>query len=441
MPFPVQSALSGVKKYLSQHDRLWYRRTFTVPAAWAGQRVLLHFGAVDWETTIWINGKKAGQHQGGYDPFSLDITGLLKKDGPQEIVVAVWDPNDTGNTNGIPRGKQVLKPKGIRYTAISGIWQTVWLEPVPQTFIASLKITPDVDAGTVRLATQSVSYSAMPQSGEKRFPGNDLPSNTIEAEVLDGGRVIANASSDQGALIIKLDNPKLWSPDTPFLYDLKVTLRSGDKQLDTVSSYFGMRKIAMQKDEQGINRLFLNNKPLFQFGPLDQGWWPDGLYTAPTDAALRYDIEATRQMGFNLARKHVKVEPERWYYWADKLGLLVWQDMPSANRNPGSDAIFEREYKAMIETHYNHPSIVMWVPFNERWGQYDTARIVDWTKKLDPTRLVDNASGWDDMNCGDVWDMHAYPGPGMNRVTDQRASVLGEFRRPGPADPEPPVGH
>ena len=415
VPYPVQSALSGVKKTVSPEESVWYKRAFAVPAAWEGQRVLLHFGAVDWQATVWVNGTQVGDHRGGYDPFTFDITSALKPNGLQEIVVSVWDPNDSG---AIPRGKQVLRPSGIMYTAVTGIWQPAWLEPVPQTSIRALKITPKLDDSLVSLMV----------TGQ----GTDA-SDTVGVEVLEGGNSVAKGQGGVGAEIpIAITNPKLWAPGSPFLYDLKVTLNRGGKAIDTVSSYFGMRKIEIKKDEAGVNRLFLNGKALFQMGPLDQGWWPDGLYTAPTDEALKFDIDETLKMGFNMARKHVKVEPDRWYYWADKLGLLVWQDMPSgdrpwkgeppptgrrgsarpSNKLLASDAydIYEREYKAMIESHYNHPCIIMWVPFNEGWGQYDTPRIVEWTRQMDPTRLVNNASGWTDMKAGDVADMHSYPG-------------------------------
>ncbi len=432
VPFPVQSALSGVKKTVSPQEILWYRRTFTVPSVWQNGRVLLHFGAVDWQATVWINGTKLGSHQGGYDPFSFDITDALKKSGEQEIVLSVWDPNDAG---AIPRGKQVLNPRGIMYTAVTGVWRTAWIESVPKASIESLKITPNVDRSLVSLIVA----------------GRGMESaDAVAVEVTAGGKTVGKVQGRLGeAIDVKIDNPKLWASGNPFLYDLKVTLTRNGKAIDGVTSYFGMRKIEVKKDAAGVNRLFLNGKAVFQFGPLDQGWWPDGLYTAPTDEALKYDIEETLRMGFNMARKHVKVEPDRWYYWADKLGLLVWQDMPSGDRpwkgeepvtprrssNRPFDKllasetydVYEREYKAMIENYYNHPCIVMWVPFNEGWGQFDTPRIVEWTRKLDPTRPVNNASGWTDMNAGDVSDMHNYPGPGMNKLEEKRASVLGEY--------------
>ncbi|HSW02260.1 MAG TPA: DUF4965 domain-containing protein [Sedimentisphaerales bacterium] len=424
VPFPIESALSGVMKPVGPDNRLWYRRTFETPKGhgWdqEGRRVLLHFGAVDWDTTVWVNGKEVGNHKGGYDPFTFDITDALKADGRQEIVVSVWDPTDAGAQ---PRGKQVRNPHGIWYTAVTGIWQTVWLEPVAPRHIDGLKLTPDVDNAKliVEIGTRLTR------------------SDNVKVEILADGEVVAQANG-LNRIEVQIPNPRLWTPDNPFLYDVKITLGRFNMPVvtDQITSYFGMRKIALAKDEAGINRLFLNNKPLFQYGPLDQGWWPDGLYTAPTDEALRYDIEITKRLGMNMARKHVKIEPARWYYWCDKLGLLVWQDMPSGDRYIGSqdpDIVrteesakqFELELARMIETFYNHPSIVMWVPFNEGWGQYDTPRIVDLVRKLDPTRLVNNASGWTDRGIGDVMDIHDYPGPRAPRLEDKRAGVLGEF--------------
>ena len=426
VPFPAESALSGVMTNITEKDRLWYRRSFDLPPKWTGQHVLLHFGAVDFETTVMVNGKRFLEHSGGYDPFWFDITHALKKEGPNEIVVSVWDPTDALPNS---RGKQVRKPdRGIFYTGTSGIWQTIWLEPVQaEASVESLKLTPDLDAGGLRvtLITRLGVFN-------DRIP-------SFEAVALDNGTEIARGgASIHSSVLLPIKNPKLWTPETPFLYDLKVSLHDGNKKLDEVTSYFGMRKVALGKDDKGVTRIFLNNKPSFMIGPLDQGFWPDGLYTAPTDEALRYDIEVTKQLGFNMARKHVKVEPQRWYYWCDKLGLLVWQDMPSGDRfirdnqpdikrRPESAQQFETELKALINTHYNHPSIVMWVVFNEGWGQYDTPRVTQLAKDTDPTRLVNNASGWADRAVGDVHDMHRYPGPGSPKPEDQRAAVLGEF--------------
>jgi hypothetical protein len=432
VPFPAESALSGVMKPVDPKQRLWYRRTFETPAGWQGKNVLLHFGAVDWETTVWVNGKELGTHRGGYDGFSFDISDALKPSGPQELVVAVWDPTDRGPQ---ARGKQVLKPGGIMYTATTGIWQTVWLEPVAKAHVDALRITPNIDDSSVTVALHAVTSGGKP---------------AVKVEVLDGQQVVQEASQPvqdimksfppqiSPTLKLRVPNAKLWSPDSPFLYGLRITLSENGQPTDQIDSYFGMRKIALGKDEKGIQRLMLNNKPLFQLGPLDQGFWPDGIYTAPTDEALRYDIEITKALGMNMARKHVKVEPDRWYYWCDKLGLLVWQDMPSAHAGDAkTDAIrkgmedaakqFETELKALVEGRWNHPCIVMWVPFNEGWGQYDTPRICDWIKKLDPSRLVNNASGWTDRKVGDVNDIHSYPGPAAPRLEESRAAVLGEF--------------
>ncbi len=421
VPFPVESALSGVMQPVSENDRLWYRRTFEVPEKWLEQRILLNFGAVDFDTTVIVNGKEVGRHRGGYDGFSFDITDALNKVGANELVVAVWDPTDAGTQ---PRGKQVRKPNGIWYTSTSGIWQTVWLEPVSAAHISDLKITPDVDSSSVTVLPVTTTT---------------LRSAEVEVSLRDGFAEIYRASvAAGGRLILPVHKPKLWSPEHPHLYTLVARLQIGGRTLDKVESYFGMRKISLGKDDKGFTRLMLNNKPYFQFGPLDQGFWPDGLYTAPTDAALRYDIEMTKKLGFNLARKHVKVEPDRWYYWCDKLGLLVWQDMPSGdkyikgnqpdiNRSPESATEFETELGALIRGRGNHPCIVMWVPYNEGWGQWDTPRIVEMIKNLDPSRLVDDASGWTDRRVGDVNDMHKYPGPGSPDPEKNRAVVLGEF--------------
>jgi Glycosyl hydrolases family 2, sugar binding domain/Glycosyl hydrolases family 2, TIM barrel domain/Glycosyl hydrolases family 2 len=421
VPFPVESALSGVMRKVSENDRIWYRRLFDVPAKWRGKRVLLHFGAVDFETSVWVNSKQVGQHRGGYDGFTIDITDTMNLLGENELVVAVWDPTDAGTQ---PRGKQVRKPKGIWYTPTSGIWQTVWLEPVNAAYITDLKITPDVDAGTV-----TISASTPPALGVC----------TVEATIHSGHKAIYTGSATAGGRVtLSLNKARLWSPEDPYLYNLTVTLKLGNTTLDKVESYFGMRKISLGKDAKGFTRMMLNNKPYFQLGPLDQGFWPDGIYTAPTDEALRYDIEMTKKLGMNMARKHVKIEPDRWYYWCDKLGLLVWQDMPSGDKyigTKGSDITrtsesakeFEQELTALVQGRGNHPSIVMWVPYNEGWGQWDTARVTEMIKKLDPTRLVDNTSGWADRGVGDVNDMHKYPGPGAPEPETARATVLGEF--------------
>jgi hypothetical protein len=405
VPFPVESQLSGAGEWVAPNQRLWYRRLFATPAHGTGDRVLVNFGAVDWETDVYVNGTKVGSHQGGYDPFTFDITDALKAAAEQEIVVAVRDPTDEGQQ---PRGKQVRRPRSIFYTEVTGIWQTVWLETVPAWHVTALRIDPNLEAGTVTVTVTT--GGAQPTNGR------------VSVAVLDGARTVATVT--EAVATIRIPAPHQWSPADPFLYGLRVQLTGGDE----ISSYFGMRSIAVRTDATGARKLFLNGEPLFQFGPLDQGWWPDGLYTAPTDEALAFDIQQTRDLGFNTIRKHVKVEPARWYYHADRLGMLVWQDMPSGdNKGPEAEAEYFRELQAEIANLRNHPSIVMWVPFNEGWGQHDTPKIVEWVRSADPTRLVDNASGWTDMNVGDVADLHSYPGPGMPPVEKTRASVLGEF--------------
>lgn len=448
VPFPVESALSGVKQFVGPDKSLWYRRSVSLPADahWQGKNILLHFGAVDWETTVWVDGEKVGEHRGGYDPISLDITEALSRSGlkSHEIVVRVWDPSDAGYQ---PRGKQVQKPHGIWYTPVTGIWQTAWLEPVPKTAIRTVHITPDLDSKRF-LVTVECSQK-LPKGVEVSVELYD-PSRRkgSRKDAISGFRETGSVQSTWGpadkVLELKIDDPKLWTPDRPFLYEINVTLRSMKLIYDEVDSYAAMRKISLGKDERGINRLLLNEKPLFQYGPLDQGWWPDGLYTAPTDEALKFDIEITKQYGFNMIRKHVKVEPARWYYWADKLGMLVWQDMPSGDTNAKWDPFgkfdgteltrsmesadcYRKEWKAIIDARRNHPSIVMWVPFNEAWGQFDTVAVTNWTKEYDPTRLVNCASGGNDFPVGDVIDVHRYPGPFAPKPTSERAAVLGEY--------------
>jgi hypothetical protein len=421
VPFAVESALSGVGKPVGSAQALWYRRTVLVPKDWRGSRVLLHFGAVDWECTVWINGLESGTHRGGYDPFTFDITDALKRGTKQEIALRVFDPTDDDNSP-IARGKQVMKPHGIFYTAVTGIWQTVWLEPVPEAHIVRLKTTPDIDIAVLMVEAEI--------AGESE-------GTMLSIEVSRGQEAVAEADVPADAPAqLSIPRLALWSPSDPALYDIRVLLTKGGRTLDEVKGYAGMRKISLGKDAGGVIRLFLNNAPLFEFGPLDQGWWPDGLYTAPTDDALRYDIEAIKALGMNMLRKHVKVEPDRLYYWCDTLGLLVWQDMPSAlfkrealpaDVLAARDAQFEGEWKSIMDALSSHPSIVMWVPFNEGWGQYETERITAWTKLYDRSRLVNNASGWTDKGVGDVSDIHSYPGPDMPPLEETRASVLGEF--------------
>lgn len=430
VPFPVESALSGVAKRVGKDNNLWYRRSFRLPGNFKGKTLLLHFGAVDWRCEVFINGKSAGKHEGGYDPFSFDITPFLTRKQDQEIVVSVWDPSDEGPQ---PRGKQVKEPNSIWYTPVTGIWQTVWLEPVNATHIGNLRITPDVDRKEVRMIAT---------------PKNRRAGDKLKVSVFTGNQKVAEQTFSSDSATIRLDDVKFWSPSSPHLYDLRVSLIRNGKTIDDLKSYFGMRKISAAKDQQG-SRLLLNNEILFQYGPLDQGWWPDGLYTAPTDAALKFDIEQTRAMGFNMIRKHVKVEPARWYYLCDSLGIMVWQDMPSGDmgnrwdsrpgiigvasekeRTPESEAIFRREWKAIMDATYHFPSIVVWVPFNEAWGQFKTEEIVNWTADYDPSRLVNAASGGNFTSAGHILDLHNYPSPAMPDPAvfgKEQVIVLGEF--------------
>ncbi len=423
VPFAPESSLSGVMRSVGEDAQLWYRRTFNTSELSDDGRVLLHFGAVDWRATVWLNGNQVGQHEGGYDAFTFDISDNIDSAVPeQELVIAVWDPVDTSIQ---PRGKQVNQPEGIWYTSVTGIWQTVWLEQVPESSIASLEMTSDIDANVFRLRVNA-------RGGADSYQ--------VEAIASVGGVQVAQQRGAVDDLLeVVIDDPRLWSPEDPFLYNLTVRLVGDGDPVDEVTSYFGMRKITVATDSSGVNRLFLNNKPVLMLGPLDQGWWPDGLYTAPTDEALQYDLEITKQLGFNMVRKHVKVEPERWYYHTDRLGLLVWQDMPNGDRHiertgpdlvrsSDSASVYHKELKAMIDTHANHPSIVVWVPFNEGWGQFDTDAVLSLVKEYDPTRLVDGPSGWADRGSGDIYDLHDYPGPPLLAPVElDRAVVLGEF--------------
>lgn len=428
VPFAIESSLSGVGRTLGEQAELVYRRDFTTPSQWRGQRVLLHFGAVDWKADVWVNDVKVGSHTGGFTPFSFDITAALNANGKNTLTVKVWDPTDKGPQ---PRGKQVSRPEGIWYTPVSGIWQTVWLEPVPQRYIENLRITPDIDNHRLTVEVQTSDPAA---------------SDLLEVAVYDGEALVASGKSINGqpVEVAMPADAKLWSPDSPNLYDLKVSMRDGKKVIDAVDSYAAMRKFSTARDKDGIVRLELNNEPLFQYGPLDQGWWPDGLYTAPTDEALLYDIQKTKDFGFNMIRKHIKVEPARWYTYCDRLGIIVWQDMPSGDRNPEwqnrkyfegteltrtpeSEATYRKEWKEIMDCLYSYPCIGTWIPFNEAWGQFKTVEIAKWTKQYDPTRLVNPASGGNHYTCGDMLDLHNYPAPEMYLYDAQRATVLGEY--------------
>jgi Alpha-L-arabinofuranosidase B (ABFB) domain/Glycosyl hydrolases family 2, sugar binding domain/Glycosyl hydrolases family 2 len=408
VPYPIESALSGIQRH---EDTMYYRRMFTVPSTWDGRRVKLNFGAVTWETRVWVNGTMVGTHTGGFDPFSFDITGALRA-GSNEVIVGAYSPID-GST--FPIGKQRRSPGGIWYTAASGIWQTVWLEPVQANHITRLDTVPDVPAGVLDLVVRGT-------AGQQ-----------VRAEVRTGTTVVGSATGTVGAhLRVPVPNARLWSPEDPFLYDLRVTMGS-----DTVTGYFGMRSLG-KAVVGGVMRPLLNGKFVYQLGTLDQGYWPDGIYTAPTDEALRFDLERQKALGFNMVRKHIKVEPARWYYWADRLGLMVWQDMPALDAVDDvparAHANFESELRRVVEHLMGITSIAQWVPFNEGWGEYDNGRIVDLVRSIDPSRLINHNSG---SNCcvsdpepanGDIIDDHAYQmSSGTRPPTASRVAVLGEY--------------
>ena len=461
VPFAAESRLSGVQQQVGPEKALWYQRSFDVPKQWKGKRVLLNFGAVDWQAEVWVNGRKAGVHTGGYAPFSLDITDLLRKNGPQDLKVKVTDASDQSWQ---PRGKQVAHPRTIWYTSVTGIWQTVWLEAVPQARVVSYLAEADVDKSSLNVHVDT-----------EGLGDGDL----IRVELREGG-VGYSAEKPSGTVIacaygtdivLQVDSPELWSPSTPYLYGLDISILRKGKVIDKVSGYTALRKISAKMDTdtfetsrdvpQGSLRLALNNAILFQFGPLDQGWWPDGLYTAPSDQALRFDIEKTKEWGFNMIRKHIKVEPARWYYWCDVLGVLVWQDMPciadhsstncesrpeevgAAQRNVwalnsfrgGTDCIvpdfwkenYYKEWGEIMDCLKGFPCIVVWVPFNEGWGQFDTEDVVRFTKEKDSSRLVNEASGGNFHLAGDILDVHHYPEPRLNIFDRTKVNVLGEY--------------
>lgn len=427
VPFAVESSLSGVQKELGKGKELWYRRTFTIPSDWKSKNIILHFGAVDWKAEVYLNNIKIGAHTGGYTPFSFDVTPFLTS-GNQKLVVKVWDPTSDSS---IPRGKQVTNPHGIWYTPVSGIWQTVWLEPVNNKHIVGVTPIADVDNNNLKV---------------KVCTKNTESSDIVEVKLKDNNKVIASAKGVAGqTLDLSIPNAKLWSPESPFLYDLDVAIIERGKPVDKVNSYAAMRKVSKKRDANGILRMQLNNKDIFHFGPLDQGWWPDGLYTAPTDEALKYDIVKTKDFGYNMIRKHVKVEPARWYTHCDRLGILVWQDMPNGDQGPHwdmhhyfdgkevtrsieSEQNFRKEWKEIMDYLMPYPSITVWVPFNEAWGQFKTQEITEWTQYYDPSRLVNSASGGNHyLKVGDILDFHKYPSPELMMYDNERITVVGEY--------------
>lgn len=442
VPFCAESSLSGVQRHVGSANALWYERSFKLPSGWKGRDVLLHFGAVDWKAEVWVNGTKVGEHTGGYAPFCFNITPALKKSGKQTLRVRVWDASDEGFQ---PRGKQIEHTHGIWYTPVTGIWQTVWMEPVcPQAHIVSYNPVWDAASSTLKVEVKA-----------------DGSYDEARVELSYGGGPVASGTE------MKIDAPKLWSPDSPEIYDLCITLIKDGKTVDRVEGYTCLRSVGTVRDPQpdrnvnSYKRIGLNGERTFFFGPLDQGWWPDGLYTAPTDEALRFDIEKVKQWGWNMIRKHIKVEPARWYYWCDMLGVSVWQDMPciadhssktNVWRKPeiaamqsnkwahdsllgGTDCEVPREWKdnyykewgEIIDALKCFQCITVWVPFNEAWGQFDTKEVVAFTRKQDPTRLVNEASGGNYAFAGDILDTHHYACPAMNVFEAKFINVIGEY--------------
>ncbi|MGQ8338828.1 glycoside hydrolase family 2 protein [Sunxiuqinia sp. A32] len=418
VPFSIDAPLSGVGHILRYNEILWYQRSFKIPETWKGKNVLLHFESSDWETSVYVNGKRIGQHRGGYDPFSYDITSYLKS-GENTLNVCVWDATEN-QCQAI--GKQIMPEnrQGFRYQPTGGIWKTVWMEPVSDGSVENLKITPQYDQASLRLNVKT-----------RNSEGNVL------AQVWKDGKMITETAGTPGTdFDIPMKGFEAWSPSFPVLYDLKVFVKDQGKVVDEVNSYFGMRKIEIKKASDGFQRIYLNNEQVFQYGPLDQGYWPDGVLTPPTEEAIKYDLEYLKSIGCNMVRVHIKTHPDRWYYQADKLGLLVWQDMtcmPKYGQNVDDAAAkqWHAEYKSMVDWLYNHPSIVMWIVFNEGWSQHNTEFYTNWIDQYDPSRLINCASGWDDYPVGDIVDIHDYTFYPRNNAADfklkgKRALVIGE---------------
>lgn len=431
VPFSIESSLSGVAKKFNPTDKLWYRKEFTLDPAWKGKQILLHFGAVDYACQVWVNNRPVGTHTGGNNPFSFDITRYLKKSGMQTVELCVTDPTDTES---ITRGKQQLNQRGIWYTPVSGIWQTVWLEPVSPAHIRSVLPETDIRNSTVKLHLDIA-----------RPAGNE----SLQVKVLDEGKTIQTTEWKANEEIeLTVPSPTLWSPRTPKLYGLEISLSKNGKELDKVTSYFAMRKVSIDRDEAGYKRICLNGNPVFQYGTLDQGWWPDGLLTPPSPEAMIWDMVQLKEMGFNTIRKHIKVEPATYYYYADSLGIMLWQDMPSGFATARREAEhlshtapkdwdapaevaaqWSNELNEMIDHLRFFPSITSWVVFNEGWGQHNTVDIVESVMRKDTTRIINGVSGWTDRKVGHVHDIHNYPSASMvlPEFTNDRVSVLGEF--------------
>lgn len=409
VPYPIESALSGVKKSVSGRENLWYKTIFTLPKNWENKQIILNFEASDWETKVWINGQEVGIHQGGYNPFSFNISSFLNKNKDNEILICVWDATGKQQTT----GKQSLNPENIFYTSSTGLWQTVWLEPVNDTYFSSFRYTSNIDTNTISFNTKT----------------NNLTNMDVNVTIYNQNKIIASGLGKANSeIIVHIDQPILWTPDNPFLYQATIVLKDQENIIDQISSPIGMRKISLGKDKDGFTKILINNEFIFQNGVLDQGYWPDGIYTPPTDEAMVYDLKIIKEMGFNMIRKHVKIENRRFYNWCDQMGILVWQDMPNGdNSKIDSPFHFKNELKNLIETKYNHPSIIVWTPFNEGWGQFETAEITNLIKEYDPSRLINSVSGKGDVGTGDIKDIHSYPIPIKITPEKNRAIIIGEY--------------
>ena len=440
VPFAVESSLSGVGRTFTPNDALWYKTTFTVPSAWKGKRLMLNFDAVDWKADVYVNDIQIGSHTGGYTHFSFDVTPYLKS-GANTLVVKVADATDN---NFQPRGKQVSNPRGIWYTPVSGIWQSVWIEPVAPAHITDYNVVSNIKDKTLDVQV----CTAGTQEGDVVKVSLLEGKVGYSTENKAGGATVAEGMTVPGGNVtLNVKNPHLWSPDNPYLYGMDIQILRNGKVIDRVAAYTAMREIAVFQKNNNTKLMGLNGEALFQLGPLDQGWWPDGLYTAPTDEALKFDIQKTKDFGFNMIRKHIKVEPDRWFYYCDQLGMLVWQDMPSFSDSrggkwgmyyygegrdfpatPEAKANYYKEWTEIINQVKKFQCVVVWVPFNEAWSQFDTKDVVAYTKKLDPTRLINQASGgsWEE-GVGDILDNHHYPYPAMRLWDKNMINVLGEY--------------
>ncbi len=446
VPFAIESSLSGVGKALTPDDALWYSTSFSVPSNWKGKRLILNFDAVDWKAEVFVNDIKVGSHTGGYTRFSLDVTPYVKN-GSNSLVVRVEDASDNDFQ---PRGKQVKDPRGIWYTSVSGIWQSVWIEPVAPAHITDYNVVSSVADKAINVTVDAAGV----QEGD-----------VVKVFLLDGGigysTETANAAKPAadgmysvlasgmavpgGTVTLNVRNPKLWSPESPYIYGLDIQILRAGKVIDRVAAYAPMREVSAYRKNGNTLLMGLNGEGLFQLGPLDQGWWPDGLYTAPTDEALKFDIQKTKDFGFNMIRKHVKVEPDRWYYYCDQLGMIVWQDMPSFAvskkwgmyyygegedwpASPEAKANYYKEWGEILNQFKKFQCIAVWVPFNEAWSQFDTKDVVAFTKRTDPTRLVNQSSGgsWEE-GVGDILDNHHYPYPAFRMWDKNMINVLGEY--------------